>query len=69
MPQHEILISNMPRVDILHEDIEFEIRSDGELLGFLGISKGTLSWRPKYGPRRHIEWEDLDQISEDWPEW
>ena len=48
---------------------KFEIRSNGELLGYLGISQGTLSWQPKYGPRRHIEWEDLAQVSEDWPEW
>jgi hypothetical protein len=69
LPQHEIYISTLPRLDIQHADLIFEIRSNGELLGYLGISQGTLSWQPKYGPRRHIEWEQLDEISEEWPEW
>jgi len=69
MAEHEVYISQLPRLDIQYSDVEFEIRSDGELLGHLGISRGTLSWTPSGSARRHVDWERLSELSGEWPRW
>ena len=34
-------------VEVLHSDLVIIAKKDGELLGTLTISKGTIDWRPK----------------------
>ena len=69
MADHQIIISQFPQLEVQFKDVEFEIRSDDDLVGYLGISKGTLSWTPAHGRRRHIDWEKLNQIAEKWEQW
>jgi hypothetical protein len=47
----------------LHADVVFEVRSDGEKLGELRISKGTLDWAPSSAkiPIR-MTWEQFDRF-------
>lgn len=66
MAEHDIFLA-VPRHDVQYADVTFEIRSDGELLGILGISRGTLAWTPSRAREtRHVDWEQLTPISEDW---
>ena len=48
---------------VLHADVVFEIRSDGEKLGELRISKGTIDWAPSNAkvPYRR-SWEQFDRL-------
>ena len=66
MAEHSIAIKNLPALEVKYADVEFEVRSGDRLLGVLGISRGNLAWTTSWGRRRYIEWEKLDQLSEDW---
>ena len=46
MAEHDIFMT-VPRHDVQNADVTFEIRSNDNLLGVLGISRGTLAWTPK----------------------
>ena len=57
MPEHEIYMT-MPSKIVLNKDTEFEIWSDGNKLGILKVSKGTIECVPvnlTYG--YHLTWE------------
>ena len=69
MADHQIIISQFPQPEVLSKDVEFEIRPDDDLVGFLGISKGTLSWSPSHDNRRNADWEKLNKLSENWEKW
>ncbi|SVC01199.1 uncharacterized protein METZ01_LOCUS254053 [marine metagenome] len=69
MAEHRVIIKQFPELELQFKDVEFEIRSDDELEGYLGISKGTLSYQPAHGARRHIDWEQLSKLSETWETW
>jgi hypothetical protein len=59
MPRHEISIT-LPRKPLKNVDTTIEIKSDGEKLGELLISKGSLDWVPAGAQKpRRISWEDL----------
>lgn len=51
---------------VLHADVVFEIRSDGEKLGELHISKGSIDWyhANAHKPTR-LRWERFDQVMEE----
>ena len=34
-------------IEILHTDVAIVVREDGEKIGTLTLSKGTIDWRPK----------------------
>lgn len=62
MATHEIEIEIPPRL-VLHKDVSFIIKSDGLKLGELGISKGSIDWRP--GNKRKVvslTWERFDAL-------
>ena len=66
MAEHDIVMT-VPRHDVQYADGQFEIRSDGELLGYSAISRGTLAWPPcNARESRHLDWEQLTQLSEKW---
>lgn len=62
MAKHEITVS-MPPKAVLNKDTEYTVFSDGQILGSLKISRGSVEWRPKnntYG--YHLSWEDFDKL-------
>ncbi len=67
MAEHRVIINQFPELELQFKDMQFEIRSDDKLVGYLGISKGTLSWLPNNArKKRHMEWENLTALSEKW---
>jgi hypothetical protein len=67
MAEHEIRISQMPEVEILHKDMIVEVRADGEKLGDLTVSQGGIGWIPN-GPalERHFSWEQFVRCVREW---
>jgi hypothetical protein len=62
MPQHEVYFS-LPTRSIMNADAEFEIISDGNKLGSLRISRGSLEWQPANSPLRlQMGWEKFNEI-------
>lgn len=50
---------------VLHADVVFEIRSDGEKLGELHISKGSIDWYHANARKpTRLRWERFDQVME-----
>ena len=35
-------------IEVLHSDVSIVVRQDGEKIGTLTLSKGTIDWRPKH---------------------
>jgi hypothetical protein len=69
MAVRNVKINSFPQLELSSGDVEFEIKSDGKLLGILGISKGTLAWKPSHAKRRNVDWEKLTEMSENWEKW
>lgn len=49
-------------------DMHFRVGSNGKLLGVLLISRGTITWRPRFrrrGQELQLSWEDFDSIMQD----
>jgi hypothetical protein len=65
LPVHKIEMSQ-PDKQVLHSDITFDIYSDGEKLGSLKISKGSVDWTPRHKQRpRQIKWERFAAVLDD----
>ena len=62
MAEHEIFLT-VPKYEVQNADVEFEIRSNGTLLGRLFVSRGDLEWRLPNEQRGHaIDWEDFSEV-------
>ena len=64
---HQISFT-LPEQPLGKVDAEFIVRKDGELLGTLKISKGTLDWTPKgHGHENpyQISWTNFDKLIRD----
>ena len=63
MPRHDVEMSIPTTKMVLHADVVFEVRSDGEKLGTLRISQGTIDWIPASAqiPAR-LTWEQFDRV-------
>jgi hypothetical protein len=65
MPQHEIEAS-LPAHSITKTDVTIIVNSDGQRLGELLISKGSIDWRPARRWRDtstcKLRWERFDQV-------
>ena len=62
MAEHKITV-NQPEREIVNNDYQFSIRSDGHKLGTLGISKGSVDWWPRGTTNGTIiSWEDFALI-------
>ncbi len=59
MPERDIYMT-MPTKIVLNKDTEFDVYSDGAMLGALKISKGTVEWRPRgHSNGFHLGWSSL----------
>ena len=62
MPRHDIEIEIPPKV-VLNADVRFVVRSDGEKLGELLVSRGSVAWVPGHSPNPiHVRWERFDEL-------
>lgn len=62
MPIHDLEV-HLPPQEIVNTDLVITVRSDGEKLGELRVSRGTVDW----APANHIyafslPWERFDQV-------
>ncbi len=66
MAQHEVKFS-LPKAEVLHADLEFNVRRNGEAFGKLLISKGAVVWRPKKKSWRgkKLSWGDFAKFMHD----
>ena len=64
MPRHDVDMSIPTSKVVLHADVVFSVRSDGEKFGELRVSKGNVVWIPVnkvYGHR--LRWTQLDRLA------
>jgi len=62
MARHDVEMSIPTTKMVLHADVVFEVRSDGEKLGELRVSQGTIDWFPRRVQRGvSLTWEQFDQ--------
>jgi len=62
MPRHDIEIAIPPKI-VLNSDVRFVVRSDGEKLGELLVSRGSIAWLPGHSPNAiHMKWERFDEM-------
>jgi hypothetical protein len=63
MPRHDVDMSIPTTKMVLHADVVFEVRSDGEKFGELRISKGSVDWIPANAqiPAK-LSWEQFDRV-------
>jgi hypothetical protein len=66
MPRHDVEMSIPTSKVVLHADVVFEVRSDGEKLGELRISQGGIDSRPGNAkiPSK-LTWERFNRIMEE----
>jgi hypothetical protein len=63
MPTHEVDLKIPQQIWIENTDIDVRVWSDGQLLGQVHISRGSIDWRPTYAKRRYqLSWENFDQL-------
>ena len=52
MATHDVTMNLSHPITVKNVDVEFEVRSDGELMGKVQISRGGIDWMPfKSHPR------------------
>jgi hypothetical protein len=65
--KHDVQFA-VPRRDLGRADVLFDVCIDGEKLGTLGVSKGSLVWYPKNNSYGHkVNWAEFDRIMRDHP--
>ena len=65
MAKHDVKVTMPEKLPVQRADVEFDIRKDGQKLGTLKVSQGTLEWVPlnkSYGI--HIDWEEFAEFME-----
>lgn len=61
MAVHDVDMSIPTTKVVLHADVVFEVRSDGDKLGELRVSKGTIDWVPANAKLPiQLTWEQFD---------
>jgi hypothetical protein len=63
MPEHRITVFPSKPLDVQAADLVIEITSDGEKLGELRVSRGSIDWAPRAYKRLYsLEWERFDEV-------
>jgi hypothetical protein len=59
MATHEVTMNLSQPITVKNVDVEFEVRSDGELMGKVQISRGGIDWMPFKSHPRAATWEQF----------
>jgi hypothetical protein len=59
MATHDVTMNLSHPITVMNVDVEFEVRSDGELLGKVQISRGGIDWMPFKSHPRAATWEQF----------
>jgi len=67
MAAHEIRLKLKKGIDIGNTDVTFVVKVDGDILGTLTLSRGTIDWRPKKKRRggkneTQLPWSKFDEV-------
>ena len=65
MPSHKVILT-LPAHEMSKADATFKVHSDGDMLGTLEVSKGSLVWFPPnttYGLK--VGWEKFAQMMDE----
>jgi hypothetical protein len=66
MPKHDVEMSIPTSKVVLHADVVFEVRSDGEKLGELRVSQGGVDWLPGNAKiSAKLTWERFNRLMEE----
>ena len=66
MPKHDVEMSIPTSKVVLHADVVFEVRSDGEKLGELRVSQGGVDWLPGNAKNSaKLTWERFNRLMEE----
>lgn len=59
---HEVNLTLHTKL-VQRKDVEIEVRKDGDLLGDLLISQGTVDWRPKSAQKKYkMSWTKFAEL-------
>ncbi len=63
MALHDIELELPAATTIRNVDAVLKVHGDGELIGTLEISRGSIDWRPRHGKKaRRLTWERFDRL-------
>ena len=66
MAKHEVQLKLNQGITIENVDASFPVWSDGEFLGRLRVSKGSVDWQPAHGQMVHrLRWEKFAEVMVD----
>lgn len=63
MAEHRIFVNPSRALEVVNSDLVVEVQADGEKLGELRISRGSIDWVPRnhqYGTE--LTWERFDRL-------
>jgi hypothetical protein len=63
MAKHDIDLEILHGIEVANTDIEVVVREDGEILGRVRISRGTIDWIPRSGRyAKSMRWQKFDRV-------
>ncbi|MBI2704809.1 MAG: hypothetical protein HYX32_05915 [Actinobacteria bacterium] len=66
MALHDIELELPATTIVRNADAIIKVHGDGELIGTLEISRGSIDWRPRRGKKvRRLTWERFDRLMRD----
>ena len=66
MATHEITLKIPRGIEVANTDIEVFVREDGEILGRVRISSGSIDWIPRMGRRsKTMRWRKFAETMEE----
>jgi hypothetical protein len=65
MAKHEISLEIPHGITVVNRDIEIDVRENGELLGRIHISRGSIAWRRGNARQlQHVRWSKFADFME-----
>ena len=63
MPEHHITVHPSKPLEVVNNDLIIQVDSDGEKLGELRVSRGSIDWVPRGHHRAlRLDWERFDDL-------